>query len=82
MADDYLLRNNHSDDAEYFSSWTIFSLPVMWKTLFRFDLTDLPSNSTATNTHLIQYYSSIKNFGTSDTALIHSNERWNEATVT
>src|SRR6185436_5918455 len=72
--DDYGPDNNHPNEIEYNSSaWTIYGTPVIWRNLFRFDLSSIPANAIVTNAELSLYYPTINNSGV-DTSLTSSNE--------
>ncbi|HYV90664.1 MAG TPA: DNRLRE domain-containing protein [Chitinophagales bacterium] len=88
--DDYSPANNYPDGIEYNSSaWTIYGTPVIWRNLFRFDLSAIPANAIVINAQLSLYYPTINNAGY-DTSLTNSNESvlqritsaWTENAVT
>ncbi len=90
--DNYYPNANTPNDIEYNScGWTINGLPVVWRNLFKFDLTCIPPNATILNADLNLYYAAVNNYSnTEHSSLSHSNETilkritsyWNENTVT
>src|SRR5258708_7176384 len=71
--DNYGPDNNYPDGLEYNSdAWTIYGTPVIWRNLFRFNLSAIPANAIVTNATLSLYYPTINNAGV-DTSLTSSN---------
>jgi hypothetical protein len=90
--DNYNPGNNYSNEMEYASrAWTISGTPVTWRSLFKFNLSCLPSNATIINASLSLYHATINSFGNGQhSSLTSSNESvlqrvttpWSENTVT
>jgi len=90
--DNYNPGNNYSNEIEYASrAWTISGTPVTWRSLFKFNLSCLPSNATIINASLSLYHATTNSFGNGQhSSLTSSNESvlqrvtspWLENTVT
>lgn len=89
--DDFSPTQNNPSEIEYFSgSWTIGGTAVIWRNLFRFDLSQLPANAVIQSAYMNLYFAPLNNFGANDTSLTNSNQSvlqridgaWNENSVT
>jgi hypothetical protein len=93
--DDYSAANNYPDEIEYHvSAWTVSSTQVIWRNLFKFDLSCIPSNATIQTAQLSLFYADSNSYGIYanglHSSLTNSNESvlqrvtaaWTENTVT
>ena len=48
---------NYPDEIEYHSAaWTITGTPVIWRNLFKFDLSCIPANAAIQSAHVSLFY--------------------------
>jgi hypothetical protein len=93
--DDYSAANNYPNEIEYHvSAWTVSSTQVVWRNLFKFDLSCIPSNATIQTAQLSLFYADSNSYGIYanglHSSLTNSNESvlqrvtsaWTENTVT
>ena len=89
--DNYNPNNNYPSEIEYCAgSWTINGTPVTWRTLFKFDMSAIPANSTIQSANLSLYFAPNNNFFDVQNSLTSSNQSkiqritsaWTENTVT
>src|SRR6185503_16267194 len=90
--DNYVPSSNYPNEIELASrAWTIGSVPVVWRSVFKFDLSCIPSNAVIQNASLSLYYATQNGFGNQlQESLTNSNESvlqritssWSENTVT
>ena len=89
--DNYNPNNSYPSEIEYCSgSWTINGTPVTWRSLFKFDLSTIPTNSTIQSANLSLYFAPNNNFLDVQSSLTSSNQSkiqritsaWTENTVT
>jgi len=72
MSNNYLPGMNHPDDIEYFSSWTIYTFPLIYVNFLGFDAFDSLTNATAANADLFHYYAA-NSFRPTNTSFTNSN---------
>ncbi|MBL0104671.1 MAG: DNRLRE domain-containing protein [Bacteroidetes bacterium] len=90
--DDYHPAQNNPNELEYFGgTWTIQGDTTIWRNLFKFDISAIPSNSIIQSANLSLYFAAQSSFpGANDTSLSSSNacviqrvtSPWTESTVT
>ncbi|MEO8087432.1 MAG: DNRLRE domain-containing protein [Bacteroidota bacterium] len=62
--DNYNSSGNYPNEIEYASrAWTISSVPTVWRSLFKFDLSCIPSNAVVSRASLSLYYAAQNGFG-------------------
>ncbi|HKR05071.1 MAG TPA: DNRLRE domain-containing protein, partial [Bacteroidia bacterium] len=89
--DTYTPNNNYPGEIEYCAgSWTIFGTPVTWRSLFKFNLSAIPSNATIQSANLSLYFAPNNAFLDQQNSLTNSNQSkiqritsaWSENSVT
>ncbi|MCX6276072.1 MAG: DNRLRE domain-containing protein [Bacteroidetes bacterium] len=90
--DDYNSGGNYPGEIDMVSrAWTISSVPVVWRSVFKFDLSCIPSNAIIQNASLSLYYATQNSYGNQQhESLTNSDESvvqritsaWTENTVT
>jgi type IX secretion system substrate protein len=89
--DTYNPNNNYPGEIEYCAgTWTINGTSVTWRSLFKFDLSALPSNATIQSANLSLYFAPNNSFFDQQSSLTSSNQSkiqritssWSENTVT
>src|SRR6185436_14163898 len=89
--DNYNPNNNYPGEIEYCAgSWTINGTPVTWRSLFKFDLSAIPANSTIQSANLSLYFPPNNAFSDVQSSLTSSNQSkiqritsvWSENAVT
>src|SRR6185295_7929044 len=61
--DNYNPGNNYPNEIELASrAWTISSIPVTWRSLFKFNLSCIPPNATVVSADLSLYYATVNGF--------------------
>jgi len=89
MIDNFSPHNNYPNEIEYFSSWTTNAYREIYRNLLGFDVFDILTNATATNTDLFHYYAA-NSFVANNTSLTNSNKpvlhrttsAWSECSAT
>lgn len=89
--DDYHPTQNNPNEIEYNQAgWTISGVPVSWRSVFRFNLSSIPSGAIVQSARLSLYYANPNTYGNApQQSLTHSNEcvvrritsSWTESTV-
>ncbi|HNP47363.1 MAG TPA: DNRLRE domain-containing protein [Bacteroidia bacterium] len=90
--DNYNPSNNYGNEIEYnMAGWTINGTPVIWRNLFKFDLSAIPGTAVVSSASLSLFYAAINNYTNAPhESLTHSNESvvqrvtgpWSESTTT
>ena len=89
--DDYVTSNSHPNEIEYNTcAWTISGTPVIWRNVFKFDLSCIPPNAIIQTAELNLFYADTNSYSnTTHSSLTSSNEsvlqritsNWTENTV-
>lgn len=61
--DDFNVAGNYPDEIEYHSAaWTITGTPVIWRNLFKFDLSCIPANAAIQSAHVSLFYADTNSY--------------------